>query len=382
MKKNIFNSLLYVVIALVFIFSVTNIYLINTRFKKVGEAKETAKEMLRPATLEVIKIVHSDCKDCFDIQKSLDLIKNQNVNITKENSVNFESEEGDNLIKSYKLIKIPTLIVRGEINKSDQLIKFFEKNGVIINNNTAIYTNINPPFYDVVKDEVVGRVKIINLVDSSCELCIPLIQVEKSLANVGVAISESDSYEYNSDEAMELIREMGITKIPAILISTDLDHYKDVKKQIQNLAGEPKNGYYTIHSLNPPYRYLEEDKIVGLVNLIMLTDNSCKECYDIKLNENVLKRFGIAVDKIDTYDISSEDGKEFLSMYKITKVPMILVSPDVEVYQSFVQVWQNVGTVEEDGWYVMRNPEVLGNYKDLTTNKVVKRQVAIPQQVQ
>lgn len=368
------------VIALIFIFSIINIYLINARFKKVGEAKEIAEEMLRPATLEVIKIVHPDCKDCFDIEKSLDLIKNQNVDITKESLINFESEEGNNLIESYKLLKIPALIISGEINKSDQLIKFFEKNGVIINNNTAIYSNINPPYYDIMKDEVVGRVKIINLVDSSCEACISLIQVEKSLTNLGVVISESYSYEYNSDEAVELIREVGVTRIPAILISTDLDYYEDVKKQIQNLAGKPKNGYHAIHSLNPPYRDLEEDKIVGLVSLIMLEDKSCEECYNVSVNEVILLRFGITIDNIEHYDVTSEKGKELIDKYKITKAPIMLASPDASAYGTFVQIWNNVGSVEEDGWYVMRKPEILGNYKDLVNKIVVKREIPQAQQ--
>lgn len=67
-------------------------------------------------------------------------------------------------------------------------------------------------------------------------------------------------------------------------------------------------------------------------------------------------------------------GKTLLKQYNITKVPIMLASPDAKLYASFVQVWPQVGNVAGDGWYVMRNPEVLGTYKDLTTGQVITPQ--------
>ena len=375
MKKNIFNRFIYVALILIFIFSLINVYFINVRIKKMGEAKEIAKEILRPAQLEIIKIVPSNCKDCFDIEKSSAKIKNQNVNITGEEVIYFESDKAKDIIKSYNLLRIPAILIKGEINKSDQLLKFFDNNGIVINNETAIYSNINPPYYDIKEEEVVGRVKVINLIDSSCNQCKSLSQVENSLANAGVAISEIVSYEYNSNDGKELISKHSVTRIPAILISEDVDYYESVKKELTNLAGNPKNNYYAIHSVLPPYRDVKEDRILGLVNIILLSDISCDGCYDVRINKNVVERFGIAIEKVDPYDISSDKGKAIIAMYKITKIPTLLVSPEADVYASFVQVWDNVGTVEDDGWYVLRKPEVLGAYKDLIKNIIVKQQV-------
>ena len=64
-------------------------------------------------------------------------------------------------------------------------------------------------------------------------------------------------------------------------------------------------------------------------------------------------------------------AKYILKKYNITKVPVILISPDAGVYSGFVSAWPQVGDVSGDGWYIMRKPEALGTYKDLLTGQVV-----------
>jgi heme/copper-type cytochrome/quinol oxidase subunit 2 len=61
---------------------------------------------------------------------------------------------------------------------------------------------------------------------------------------------------------------------------------------------------------------------------------------------------------------------------------MILLSPEARFYNSFVQAWKQVGDVENDGWFVMKHPEVLGVVKDLTTGKLIdlRSQSQQPQQ--
>ena len=76
--------------------------------------------------------------------------------------------------------------------------------------------------------------------------------------------------------------------------------------------------------------------------------------------------------KENTYDISSKEGKELIARYKITKIPIIILSPDASAYPSFISAWDGVGTKETNGWFIMRNPELLGTYKDLSTNQILE----------
>ena len=103
----------------------------------------------------------------------------------------------------------------------------------------------------------------------------------------------------------------------------------------------------------------------------MLKDDSCEGCFDVTVNKNVLAKFGMVVEKSETYEAATTSAQALIKKYGIEKLPAILVSPEGEYYPAFVSAWQQVGSIEDDGWYVMRHPEVLGTYKDLKTGQVI-----------
>ncbi len=363
------DLLLNIALVFILILVITNLYLIKLRSENIKESQEILKESQRPAVLEITKLLVKDCNDCYDINKALDELKKQNINITKEETLT-ESQ----LIEEYGITKLPALIIKGEINKTEQLNNIFKNNGKIINENTAIFTNIKPPYLDLNNDKIVGRVSIINILDSSCTKCSSLFSIPLSLAEIGVSITKEKRYDYNSAEGQKLINSNEIKRIPAILISDEIDYYAEVKEQLLKISAIKRNNYYAVHAQNPPYRNLTEDKIVGLVDLINLKDDSCSECYDLSVNKDVLDRFGIVINTENSYDINSAEGKELIEKYKIEKVPIIILSPDTSYYNVFLTAWEQVGSVEDDGWYVMRSPDIIGTYKDLTTNKVIEQE--------
>ena len=75
----------------------------------------------------------------FDISPVIAYVKNSNVNATRENSVEFDSKEGKGLISKYKIKKVPSLIITGEIGKVK--IEGLEKS-----QDALIFTEIPPPF--------------------------------------------------------------------------------------------------------------------------------------------------------------------------------------------------------------------------------------------
>jgi len=137
---------------------------------------------------------------------------------------------------------------------------------------------------------------------------------------------------------------------------------------------ENKQGFYALHSTIPPYRDLSTNKITGLVNLILLKDSSCLDCYDVNINKQVLKRFGMAVVDEKEHDVNSAEGKQLVSKYNIDKAPIIILSPEAGDYDTFVSAWKQVGTKEKDSWFVMRKPEVIGSSKNLITGEIIKTQ--------
>ncbi|MEK6826678.1 MAG: hypothetical protein AABX90_03545 [Nanoarchaeota archaeon] len=362
-KDNLLNRILYIGLALAVLFSIVNIFLIQERKEKLAEAREVIKEQLRPAELEVIKLTLTNCNNCYDIEKGLEELKKQNINITKEESLFFDSTRAKELITKYNIKKFPTLIISGEINKSEQLTKYFTNVGEIIDN--IIIYKPQLPHYDDILKKVIGLVPIINIVDSSCKDCASLADIPRGLKLAGIVITDEKSVDYNSKEGQDLIKEFGVRQVPAILISKEIDNYEIFKQELPNLNLTEKKGFYAVHSVIPPYRDLNTDSVVGLVDIILLIDNSCIDCYNVNVNKQVLKRFGIAINSEKTYDINSKEGAELKNKYKITKVPILIVSPEAKVYANFVRAWNNVGTIEKDSWFIMRKPEILGKYKDV-----------------
>ncbi|MBI1969258.1 hypothetical protein HYS48_01070 [Candidatus Woesearchaeota archaeon] len=369
-KKLLLGRYLYILVALAVIFSLVNVFVLQTRGEKWKEAQEIIQEQLRPAVLEVTKIGVPNCDDCYDIEAAMAELKKQNVNITKETAMALDAPEAKELIRKYAIKKLPTMLIQGEINKSEQLNRYFENIGEI-KENTVVYTALKPLYYDLQSSRVVGRVSLIQVVDSSCELCSSLSQVAETLKGQEVSIRDERSVEYTSKEGQSLIQAFGIQRIPALLISKEIDYYEPIQQQLSQLDITEKEGFYAIHTLLPPYRDVKENKIVGFVELIMLEDASCTTCFDVIVNKQILARLGMVITSENTYDISSPEGKEQIAKYSITSVPIILVSPEANSYPAFLQAWKGVGSIEGDGWFVMRNPGVLGMYKDLEKNEVI-----------
>lgn len=357
---------LLVVLGVVILFgSLSSLNFYNKFTGKVIEAKQE----FVPAEIEITKISFSNCDDCFDINPVADNIKQQNVEIKDEKTFDFSSQEAQNLIEKYGIEKLPTIIVTGEVNKST-VSGFFDSIGEI-RNNAFVLTSQGLPFYDVQEKKIVGRVEITKLVDKSCSNCFDVENVISLFKQAGVTISDERDVNYDSVEGQELIQKYGVKEIPALIISKDITEYDSLQQIWPQLNVVEKNGFYVLHALQPPFRDLSQNKIVGLVDLIMLEDNSCLECYDVSVNKQILARFGITPNTEETYDISSSKGQELISKYSIEKVPTILLSSEAEAYDSFVRAWQQVGSVEDDGWFIMRNPEVLGVVKNLTTGELI-----------
>lgn len=223
---------------------------------------------------------------------------------------------------------------------------------------------------DMLKEEARPAIlQFVGIVDSSCTNCFDINRTSNIIRNLNVNITSSETLEYPSTKAKQLIDRFGIKTVPALIISGEIDkpNVADIWYQLNGeIVGE------AVHAKAlPPYRNLTSGKIEGLVSLVMLTDDSCNNCYNVSAHKRILPSYGVVVISESTYDINSTKGKELLALYNITKVPTILLSPDAKVYSGLLQVWRGVGSFEPDGWLVFRSTEQMGNYTDLTTGQVV-----------
>jgi hypothetical protein len=66
--------------------------------------------------------------------------------------------------------------------------------------------------------------------------------------------------------------------------------------------------------------------------------------------------------------VNSTEARLLIQKYNLTQLPAILFSPEASAYLSFDSTWIGTNnTIEQDGWYVFRNYDLLGyGYQNLT----------------
>ncbi len=207
------------------------------------------------------------------------------------------------------------------------------------------------------------------LITNDCENCYDMENLVSFLKQQNINVVLEKTISYNDEEAQRIVTENKIGSLPALVITGET-FQSQLTHLWQSLSVEPVNDVVVLNDI-PPYYSLEENKVVGVVQVIRLVDNSCSECYDVETHMQILPGFGIHIDEPLLYDVSSTEGQELIQKYSITKVPTIILSPDASVYDSLNQVWTQVGTVEKDGWYIFRSVEQMGVYKDLNQNKTI-----------
>ena len=375
------HNLIYALLAVVVILSVVNLATLTAKNQSLSAALIAGKENTRPADLSVIKLADSNCKDCFNIDNVLSDLKSKNVKVISEETIGL-SDRSKELARNFRITKLPTLIVSGEVKKPG--IESLWKNGwelkSVDGKEYAVYTNTLPPFVSTETGEVIGRVSVTHIVDSTCQDCQDLFGLTDFLRKqAGVVFSENNIYEYNSPDGVTSINRFNIQRIPAVVFSRNILEYPSVREVWASLNVTEKNGFFALHAQTPPYRDTKSGELSGFVSVIYLTDNSCKNCYNVSINKQIVSRFLAAKDE-KTVDLNSTEGAELVEKYRIEKLPIILLSPDAKEYAEFSAAWEQVGSVEGDGWFVMRKPEILGSYKDLTTKSevVIQREAAQP----
>lgn len=207
---------------------------------------------------------------------------------------------------------------------------------------------------------------------SNCEECYEIKPMIEALKQNNVKINTEKTIESGSAEGQELIKKFNINKLPTLLLTGELE--KDANlKNLWLKIGEIKDNTFVLRQVGAPYVLVESGEVVGQVRLIMLTDKSCQECYNVNEHQQILKQFGFPLTNTQTIDSGSAAGQKLISQYQIKLLPTIILTGELEVYPTLKAIWPQVGTVEKDGAYIFRvGVKTMGIYKDLNTNQVVK----------
>lgn len=365
-SSNHYSGVLISLIVVLTIIVVYNFFVMQSVNKKVSEEVLKAKEAAKPAVISLLAIYPADCAACKDLTSVLGSVRNANVNITSSKDLVASSVEAKELVSTYAVAKLPTVIIKGDIDKLS--VRGLEKR-----NDALVFVNPEPPYYDIANNDIIGDITATIIKDPSCIKCTDLDPLVTQLSKNGIFIAETKHVELSSSAGQQLIKRYNIKQVPSLIFSSDASAYPLIVQAWPQVGSVETDGTYVLREQSPPYIELPSRKLVGLVNVVFITDASCTTCYDVNDHRQILTGFGMSFGKEERVDVSSGRGKELVKQYSITKVPTVIISGDVQVYRGFDQIWKRVGSVEADGSYVFRAIEAMRGavYKDLTSGTVV-----------
>lgn len=214
--------------------------------------------------------------------------------------------------------------------------------------------------------------------DPLCVDCADIDPIINAVKRANLKITEEKTFNAASQEAKSLIGELEIKKLPTFIIKGELNKNADVAKLL-NQIGEVKNDTFKFTYFIAPYLDLASGKVKGKVTATFINDKSCKECYDASLIKQALvNSFGMANLTAVSLDKSDKAAGNLIAKYGIEAEPLFILTGEVSEYPNLAGVWPQVGTVEKDGAYVLRNiNKVSPNfvYRDLRTGKIIKPEV-------
>lgn len=220
-----------------------------------------------------------------------------------------------------------------------------------------------------------ANISILMINDPLCSDCADIAFIISAVKKTNVKIIKEESFAAGSAEAKDLINKFGIQKLPSFVITGEVNKNEDVKK-IFSQIGEIKDDAFKFNYFIAPYLDLASNSVKGKVAVTYINDKTCKECYDTAPFKQILSaNLGMTNPAVVVLDKSDKAAQSLITKYKIKSVPTLVLTGDVSDYPSLIGVWLQIGTLEKDGTWVLRdikkvNPNLI--YRDLATGKIIK----------
>ncbi len=215
-----------------------------------------------------------------------------------------------------------------------------------------------------------ANLEAVVIADASCPDCFDSAKVLSNLEKLNAKITKKDLLDRTAPATAELIQKYQIKKLPAFILTGEIDKGNELKAALAKI-GAIKNGAFVFEPTGGPYVLAATGEVKGRTNMLLITDATCTQCYDVTQHELILGQFGIQANS-KVVDYKSTEGKNAIAKYGIKLIPTFVLTGDIKEFPRLQSIWSEVGTVAWDGALVFRKGvPFMGTYKDLTTNKIV-----------
>ncbi len=197
-----------------------------------------------------------------------------------------------------------------------------------------------------------AKIEMAVLTAQSCRDCEEYSAVIQAIQNAGVNVTAIIHEEYPSTRGNVLAEKYQISRVPALIVKGEVQKSAAVQAALEGAT--IVNGAHVLTPLQPPFLDAASGKVRPKTMMVALFKENCLDCYDLAPVIGQL-RAQLKLDAPRQISIDSPEGKELVKKYDIRLVPTLVFDKEASLYPTLAQVWENVGTVEEDGHYVMRN---------------------------
>jgi len=140
-------------------FSPTLGSVINGKFvltKILAPYYDLAEKKLK-GSIKVTYLADQSCAECYDVKKHETALKNLGVMTDGSETIDVSSVAGQALVNQYKITKVPTVIVSGEVSEYAVLTQAWGDVGIIAADGAYIFTDVDL-MGDSYKDLTTGKV--------------------------------------------------------------------------------------------------------------------------------------------------------------------------------------------------------------------------------
>ncbi len=243
-----------------------NAVLLTQMNGKVKTERQAAEEAARPAELQLVKINDSNCATCFNTENMVTSIKNvPGLAVTAEETLEYTSDQGAELLKKYALNRVPALLVHGELDRALEKVPALATLGTRDSDGTLIVANIPPPYVEVASGQVKGNFTVTYLTDVSCAECYDVKSHRNALAGLAMTPSSEQTLDLADVQGRVLARKYNITSVPTILLSGELEEYAQFGQVWPQVGTTEPDGTYVFRAgqaLMGVYKDLKTGKIV------------------------------------------------------------------------------------------------------------------------
>ncbi len=210
----------------------------NTMTDRARAVEERAK----PARLEVTVLRDPTCTDCMTFDGFLAQLGEQNVTIAQTRTLDVPSAEADALLMERGITRIPALVITGEIGKHAAVRAFLDRSGGALAGDVFVANAPGAPYVNMATKEVVGRMRLLRIVDRSCAECYDVGVHDTVLRNYGVVPVRAETVDVGTPEGRTLRTQYRITDAPTFVLIGALDAYPNLAQVWASVGTRESDG--------------------------------------------------------------------------------------------------------------------------------------------